>query len=80
LYIAEVKPLFKKIYAAWKRFARLLGRVQLAIILTLFYLIVFVPLGLVCHLARLFPGRQIKSTWRPYRTISNPREYFRRQG
>jgi len=80
LYIAKVKPFFKKTYADWKRFARLLGRVQLAIILTLFYSVVFVPLGLVCHLASLFPNRRIKSTWRPYRTISNPREYFRRQG
>jgi hypothetical protein len=41
---------FRKLWAGWKMFARKVARFQTNVLLTFFYFIIFVPLGLIYRL------------------------------
>ena len=62
-----MKKILSKIWAGWKKFAHLLGRVNTEIILFLFYFLIFTPFGLLTKLFGHDPlNRKIRgnSTWR----------------
>ncbi|UCD16691.1 MAG: hypothetical protein JSV44_09550 [Candidatus Zixiibacteriota bacterium] len=62
-----MKSLFKKIWTGWKKFARTLVRIQLEIILFLFYFGIFMPFGLMLKLFRHDPlnlRHKGNSSWR----------------
>ncbi|MBN2227188.1 MAG: hypothetical protein JW763_07465 [candidate division Zixibacteria bacterium] len=50
-----MKRFFIKIWAGWKRFALALARVQLEVILFIFYYVIFMPFGLILRLFRHDP-------------------------
>jgi hypothetical protein len=61
-----MKAFFSKIWAGWKKFARVFGAVQAEIILFLFYFLIFTPTGLIFRIFRFDPLRirEIKgSNW-----------------
>jgi len=45
-----MRKFLSKIWAGWKRFAHILGRINTAIILFLFYYLIFAPFGMVMRL------------------------------
>lgn len=53
-----MKSFLNKIWSAWKKFARAFARVQLEIILFVFYFLIFTPFGLVMKLFGFDPLRQ----------------------
>ena len=63
---ADMKRFFAKIWAGWKRFALALARVQLEVILFVFYYVIFTPFGFIMRLFRHDPLQvsiEKESTW-----------------
>ena len=56
-----MKRHFRKLWEAWKRFARAFGRVQTVILLSLFYILVLCPAGLLFRLFGWDPLRSRQS-------------------
>lgn len=63
-----MKKVLKQIWAGWKQFARLVGRVNTVILLTLFYFLILSPLG---GIMRLFGWSPLESESRFRRRGSN---------
>ena len=62
-----MKNILSKIWAGWKKFAHILGRVNTEIILFLFYFLIFTPFGLAAKLFGHDPLNKRKrgqSNWR----------------
>jgi hypothetical protein len=47
LNLLDVKRVLKKIWSGWKKVALKVARFQTAVLLTLFYFVILVPLGLM---------------------------------
>jgi hypothetical protein len=47
LNLLSVKRVLKKIWSGWKKVASKIARFQTAVLLTLFYFVILVPLGLI---------------------------------
>jgi len=64
-----MKNFFKKLWSGWKRFALVIGRANTILLLTLFYFLILVPVGLVFRLFGWDPlsakkkKHQNKSSW-----------------
>ncbi len=52
-----MKTFFAKIWSGWKTFARAFARVQLEIILFVFYFLIYTPFGLIMRLFGFDPLR-----------------------
>jgi len=77
-WTAALKPLFR----IWMAFARLLGTINTYLLLTLTFVLVFVPIGLFLRLIRKdFLDRKIEpnrsSYWQPCEEAEDVEEYFR---
>jgi hypothetical protein len=63
-----VKKVLTNIWNGWKRLAHKIGRVQTIILLTIFYMVILAPIGLVM---RLFGWDPLETRFRDPRHSSN---------
>lgn len=80
-----MKKVFRNIWEGWKKFAHAFGRVQTAIILTLFYFLILVPAGALFRLfgwdpllSRGFKSKK-SSNWQVVQDKSPDLESMKRQ-
>lgn len=61
-----MKSFWRKIWSGWKKFARAFARVQLEIILFVFYFLIFTPFGMIMKFFGFNPLRtrmKSKTNW-----------------
>ena len=82
---SNMKKVFSKLRAGWKRIAHAIGRFQTRVIITVFYFLVIGPLGSVMRLLGWDPLDTHKrkaargTNWRPVRESEPDVESLRRQ-
>lgn len=64
LFIPSFKILMKKFYYQWKKVTLKIGHVQLTIIFSLLYFLIFVPLGKITTLFNDYLGQNGKYQWK----------------
>lgn len=82
---STVRKILSKIWAAWKRFAHVIGRFQTAVAVTLFYFLILSPAGLLGRLVGWDPldsrasKRRRSTNWKPVVPEEPDLESLRRQ-
>lgn len=63
----EARPFYKRLWDGWMRVAKVIGNFNARLILSLFYFLFMVPLGLLVRAKRDFLGirRKPPSSWEP---------------
>ncbi|MCB2230273.1 hypothetical protein KQH82_06120 [bacterium] len=80
-----MKKVLRQIWNGWMRFARVVGRVNTAVLLTLFYFLILSPLGAVMRLFGWDPlrtgrkARKAESNWQTVRDGSPDLDSLERQ-
>lgn len=75
------RPWYKKLWDGWMKIAKAIGNFNARLILSLFYFVVMVPLGLIVGSRKDFLGIKEKSpsTWQPKDSHATDLEEGRRQ-
>jgi multisubunit Na+/H+ antiporter MnhG subunit len=82
--VAWIKPVLKKLYDYWMAFAAVLGWFMSRLILTIMFVLIFTPVGVIMFIVRADPlerrpRRGVDTYWKKRTALPFQPEFCRRQ-